>query len=298
MLCLVIVTSDSDFRDGLYTGNMYVNTKTKILRYFFDIIENNNKEPVDMSSLTIEHILPETLNADWIKSLGENHIEIHEKYAHTLGNLSITGYNSEYSNFAYSKKKEIFNDYFNEGKTKIITLNQELMDKKVTSWGEKQILDRAKRLSDIIIGKFPYPTNIDTSLEFEEYFEFYIDNPDDDGDTYFSSSAYKIYGFQFDGIKYKSNSVRNIYRDVIRLLYQIDSSILEEMAEQNLTYKYGTRVLFSKTLENEFQEEIIPGIFVYTNYNRWSVFEWIRDLFERYQLNILDFSLLFVEKED
>ena len=230
--------------------------------------------------------------------MGENHIEIHEKYAHTLGNLSITGYNSEYSNFAYSKKKEIFNDYFNEGKTKIIALNQELMNKKIKSWGEKQILDRAKRLSDIIIGKFPYPTNIDTDLEFEEYFEFYIDNPDDDGDTYFSSSAYKIYGFQFDGIKYKSNSVRNIYRDVIRLLYQIDSSILEEMAEQNLTYKYGTRVLFSKTLENEFQEEIIPGIFVYTNYNRWSVFEWIRDLFERYQLNILDFSLLFIEKED
>ena len=293
-----VMPSDSDFRDGLYYKNMYVNTKTKILRYFFDIIENDNKEPVDMSSLTIEHILPETLNADWINSLGENHIEIHDKYAHTLGNLSITGYNSEFSNFAYSKKKEKFLENINEGKSKIITLNQELMDDEITTWGEEQILDRAKRLSDIIIGKFPYPTDVDTNLEFEEYFEFYIDNPDDDGDTYFSSSAYKLYGFQFEGTKHNAKNSKTVYKELIKVLYQLDSSILDEMAEQKVTYTYGSLALFSKTLDNDYQEEVLPGLFVRTHFNRPSIFEQIRELFKKYQLNILDFSLLFIEIED
>ena len=56
--------SDSTFNEGLHYKNMY--KKSRVLRYFFDIIENDNKEPVDMSDLTIEHILPETLsNQSW-----------------------------------------------------------------------------------------------------------------------------------------------------------------------------------------------------------------------------------------
>ena len=81
--------------------------KSRVLRYFFDIIENDNKEPVDMSDLTIEHILPETLSNQWKKNLGEDkYQEIYDKYVHTLGNLSITGYNSEYSNYPFVEKKK------------------------------------------------------------------------------------------------------------------------------------------------------------------------------------------------
>ena len=45
------------------------------------------------------------------------------------------------------------------------------------------------------------------------------------------------------------------------------------------------------------QEEILPSLFVYTNYSRSTIFDWIRDLFNRYQLDITLFSLLFIEKE-
>ena len=105
--------SDSTFNEGLHYKNMY--KKSRVLRYFFDIIENDNKERVDMSDLTIEHILPETLSNQWKKNLGEDkYQEIYDKYVHTLGNLSITGYNSEYSNYPFDEKKKMFKSYINE----------------------------------------------------------------------------------------------------------------------------------------------------------------------------------------
>lgn len=289
--------NDNVFNVGLHLGNMYASAKSKILRYFFDIIENSNKEPVDMTTLTIEHIMPETLSSKWQLELGGNYQEIYDKYVHTLGNLSITGYNSEYSNDPFESKKKLFNKLYTTGQTKIITLNKELIDDSIIKWGEAEINNRADRLSKIIIDKFPYPTNIDTTLEFEKYYEFYIDNPDDDGDEYASSAKYKLYGFQFDGIKYKSDSYKSVYKDIIKILYKLDNTILDEMAKQNLTYERGTRVLFSKQKMNDFEEEVLENLFVCTNYNRGSIFYWLRELFNRYQLDIQDFCLLFVEKE-
>ena len=127
--------NDNMFKEGLMYSNMYASAKAKILRYFFDLIENSGKEPVDMSDLTIEHIMPETLSTQWKKDLGENYQEIYDKYVHTLGNLSITGYNPEYSNSTFMSKKKLYNDMINSGDAKIVKLNEELKEQK-----EKRLL--------------------------------------------------------------------------------------------------------------------------------------------------------------
>lgn len=287
--------NDNVFIEGLHSCNMY--RRAKILRYFFDIIENKGKEPIDMSNLTIEHILPETLSNQWINDLGERYQEVYDRYVHTLGNLSITGYNSEYSNATFTIKKQKYNELVKEEKTKVVILNHELSDNEIVSWGEDEIKNRAKRLSEIIVNKFPYPVNIDTSLEFEKFYEFYIDDVNDDGDEFVNSSVYKLYGFQFDGVKYKSDSFRDIYRNIIAILYKIDSSILDDMALNKETYAKGTRVLFSKEKDNDYMDEIFSNLYVYTNYNRNSIFEWIRELLERYQIDIMNFCILFVDNE-
>lgn len=294
--------NDNMFREGLFYSNMYANAKTKILRYFFDLIENSGKEPVDMSELTIEHILPETLSSQWKTNLGENYQEIYDKYVHTFGNLSITGYNSEYSNDVFINKKKRYNDMLTTGETKIVKLNEELKDysdekKNILVWDENEIEKRAERLSKIIIEHFPYPKNIDTTLEFEKFYEFYIDNPEDNADEFENNPAYKLYGFQFEGTKYRADSYRGIFKDIIKLLYNIDNSILDDLANSNYTYERGKTIRFSRTKENDHQEEILPSLFVYTNYSRSTIFDWIRDLFDRYQLDITLFCLLFVEKE-
>lgn len=294
--------NDNMFKEGLLYSNMYATAKTRILRYFFDLIENSGKEPVDMSELTIEHIMPETLSSQWKNSLGDNFQEIYDKYVHTLGNLSITGYNSEYSNDPFLSKKKRYNDMLESGETKIVKLNEELKNNiskecNIEVWNDVQIEKRAERLSKIIISKFSYPKNVDTTLEFEKFFEFYIDNPDDNADEFENNPTYKLYGFQFEGNKYRADNYRTIFKEIIKLLYNIDNSVLDDLANSNYTYERGKTIRFSRTKENDHQEEILPSLFVYTNYSRSTIFDWIRDLFNRYQLDITLFSLLFVEKD-
>lgn len=287
------IPSDSVFLEGLKTKNMY--RKSKILRFLFELIENDNKEPVDLSDLTIEHIMPETLSQKWIKELGENYQEIHERYLHTLGNLSITGYNSEYSNDLYIEKKKRLKSLNEVGEAKIIKLNKEILDENILVWGESQIVDRAKRLSNLILDKFSYPANVDESLDFEKYYEIYLEDLDDNEE--YIGPNYKMYGFQLEGVKYRTDNYKSIFREVLKILYNKDNSILEEMAKQNHKYQYGTRIIFSKTRKNEFQEEILPNFFVVTHFNKSDLMNWIKELLDRHQIETIDFCILFVENE-
>ena len=124
-----------------------------------------------------------------------------------------------------------------------------------------------------------------------------IDNPEDNADEFENNPAYKLYGFQFEETKYRADSYRSIFKEIIKLLYNIDNSVLDDLANSNYTYERGKTIRFSRTKENEHQEEILPSLFVYTNYSRSTIFDWIRDLFNRYQLDISLFCLLFIEKE-
>jgi uncharacterized protein with ParB-like and HNH nuclease domain len=293
---------DNMFRDSLYYKNIF--KKSNILRYFFDLIENNGtKEKVDMSDLTIEHYLPQTLNESWKLDLGKERAQdVYDKYVHTLGNLSITGYNSEYSNNKYSDKKDAFKNYISENKVKILKLNQELLDEKITKWDEPQILNRANRLYKEILKFFPYPSNIDNSLEFEKYYEFYLIDSDsnaDETDTseeYFGNPKYKLYGFKYKDDKVKSDSLKAIYVDIIKMLYNKDKSIIGKLADDEFVFEHGSRVCFSRNEQNQYMTKVYDNLYVETNYNREMIFFWIKELFNKYQLDINDFSILFIDK--
>ncbi len=100
---------DSEFRDSFITIDFYhfkKNKKNK--KYFLERLENfdtDTKEPVDTKECTIEHIMPQTLTEEWERDLGENFQAIHDKYLHTIGNLTLTGYNEKYSNKPFQEKK-------------------------------------------------------------------------------------------------------------------------------------------------------------------------------------------------
>lgn len=64
-----------------------------------------------MNNLTIEHILPQKENvAAWKKEVGEDYDEVYDLYLHTLGNLTITGHNSELGTKSFARKKEIIRE--------------------------------------------------------------------------------------------------------------------------------------------------------------------------------------------
>ncbi len=95
---------DSEFKDSFITIDFY---KFKKNKYFLERLENfDTKEPVNTQECTIEHIMPQTLTEEWKRDLGENFQAIHEKYLHTIGNLTLTGYNQEYSNKSFQEKRD------------------------------------------------------------------------------------------------------------------------------------------------------------------------------------------------
>ncbi len=94
---------DSEFKNLFITIDFY-NLKEK--KYFFERLENfDTEEPVNTQKCTIEHIMPQTLTEEWKRDLGGNFQAIHDKYLHTIGNLTLTGYNEKYSNNSFQEKK-------------------------------------------------------------------------------------------------------------------------------------------------------------------------------------------------
>ncbi|MFP6179463.1 DUF262 domain-containing protein, partial [Helicobacter pylori] len=74
--------------------------------YFLERLENfEREERVYTHEYTTEHIMPQTLTEEWERDLGENFQAIHDKYLHTIGNLTLTGYNQEYGNKSFQEKR-------------------------------------------------------------------------------------------------------------------------------------------------------------------------------------------------
>ena len=123
--------------------------------YWLRKLENyNRKERVDVNEYTIEHILPqnENLSQEWKQALGSEWEQIQEKYLHTLGNLTLTGYNSEYKDKFFTDKKEMKGGF----KESPLRVNEGL--RHIETWGEKEIKERAKQLAKRAITVWPVPS--------------------------------------------------------------------------------------------------------------------------------------------
>ncbi len=142
--------NNDEFKDCFITIDFY---KFKKKEYFFERLENfDTKEPVNTQKCTIEHIMPQKLTAEeWKRDLGENFQAIHDKYLHTIGNLTKTGYNNEYSNRSFQEKQGMEGGF----KDSPLRLNQGLRD--LESFGEEEIKKRANDLADWALKIWTYP---------------------------------------------------------------------------------------------------------------------------------------------
>ncbi|GHQ37282.1 hypothetical protein VN0352_13010 [Helicobacter pylori] len=151
--------NNDEFKDRLITIDFYNKFKKKT-KCFLKRLENfDTGEPVNTKGLTIEHIMPQKLTEGWKKDLGENFQEIHNKYLHTIGNLTLTGYNSEYSNKPFQEKRDMENGF----KQSSLKLNQSLRD--LEPFGEEKIKKRANDLADLALKIWTYPNLNAETLE-------------------------------------------------------------------------------------------------------------------------------------
>ena len=123
--------------------------------YWLRRLENDGrKERVPVNEYTIEHILPqnENLSAKWRDELGPESQRVQETWLHTLGNLTLTGYNAEYSDRPFSEKRDMKGG-FRESPLK---LNEGLSS--LDKWDEAAIKNRAERLAAVAAGVWAVPS--------------------------------------------------------------------------------------------------------------------------------------------
>ncbi|GAA8850043.1 DUF262 and DUF1524 domain-containing protein [Helicobacter pylori] len=153
--------NNDEFKDCFITIDFYNFKKRNI---FFERLENfDRKERVYTHEYTTEHIMPQTLTEEWGRDLGENFQEIHNKYLNTIGNLTKTGYNSEYSDKSFKEKQGMEKGFKNSP----LRLNQSLRD--LESFGEKEIEKRANDLADWALKIWTYPKlNAETLEKYKQ----------------------------------------------------------------------------------------------------------------------------------
>jgi uncharacterized protein with ParB-like and HNH nuclease domain len=139
--------SDYEVREKLQTKDIY---HFRLRKYLLEALENYyHKEPIDLNTAnyTIEHIMPQNIehNLSWQQMLGENWQEVHSLYLHTLGNLTITGYNAEMSNKSFGEKVNGESGF----KHSHLKLNESIVQCDV--WNKKAIQRRTNILTDIIL---------------------------------------------------------------------------------------------------------------------------------------------------
>lgn len=150
---------DREFAAGLHVRDLY-HFRSRV--YWLRRLENHGrKEPVPVDEYTIEHILPqnEKLSAAWQEALGPEWQYVRDTYLHTLGNLTLTGYNSEYSDRPFADKRDMEGGF----RDSPLRLNAGLGQ--LQSWDEAAIQQRAKRLSDQALGVWAAPALDDATLD-------------------------------------------------------------------------------------------------------------------------------------
>jgi len=143
--------SDEEFHRELKTRDLY-NFRSR--SYWLRRLENyGRKERVEVDEYTIEHILPQNpdLSTIWKSALGPEWERVRQEWLHTLGNLTLTGYNSEYSDRPYAEKRDIAGGF----KESPLKLNAGLGQ--IITWNEATIKERAGRLSDQALAVWAAP---------------------------------------------------------------------------------------------------------------------------------------------
>ncbi|ADO06744.1 hypothetical protein HPPC_02520 [Helicobacter pylori PeCan4] len=212
---------DSEFKDSLITIDFYHFKKNK---YFLERLENfDTKEPVDTQKCDTEHIMPQTLTPEWERDLGENFKAIHEKYLHTIGNLTLTGYNSEYSNNSFQEKRDMEKGF----KQSSLKLNQSLRDLEV--FGEKEILDRASGLANLALKIWVSPKTLGSDKSKKE------------------KEVYDLNSYKFSPY---SRELFDILREGIK---NLDERVTENFMKAYIAYKFNTNFVDIVVQKNDLK---------------------------------------------
>ncbi len=244
--------------------------------YWLRRLENyGRKERVPVDEYTIEHIMPqnEELSAEWREALGAEWERVHETWLHTLGNLTLTGYNSEYSDHPFPKKRDMQGGF----RESPLRINKGLGQ--LDAWDEGQIQARANRLSRQAATVWTAP-----SL------------PVDSLDRYRPARSEKAANYTIEDHKHLSGggSSRALFEALRKEVLALDPCVVEEFLKLYVAFKAETNFVdvvpqakrLRLSINLEFHELHDPRVMAkdVSNLGRWGngnvevAFDTIEDL--------------------
>lgn len=181
------------------------------------------KKKIEDGVLSIEHIMPQTLTDAWREELGSDFTEEdYEKWVHNIGNLTLTAYNSEYSNRKFTEKRDgILSIPEMKGfKDSCVALNKFVSEQE--HWTVAQMQERRDMLAHTACKIWVYPTTTYIPQVIEE------ESIPIDADYKFKGRYIKSY--TFNGATVQVESWADAFTRIVKTLYEIDSSILYHLA--------------------------------------------------------------------
>jgi len=210
--------SNEEFKRELQSRNLYT---SRLRSYWLRRIENHGrKERVRIDEYSIEHIMPqnENLSPQWQAELGPEWKRIQETWLHTLGNLTLTGYNSEYSDRPFREKRDMDGGFRNSP----LRLNKGLGA--IECWNEEAIQARAARLADEAINVWPIP------ILAEEELQTYRTK------TETSTSSYRLE----DHHHLLASPTKELFEAFRKAVLGIDPCVTEDILKLYVAYKAET----------------------------------------------------------
>ena len=271
--------NDDDFSLMFTEKPIYqMNSKNKI--YILERLENfgtlEDKDiyrHYDEGEYSIEHIMPQHLTPAWIKELGDSYEEIHDTWLHRIANLTLTAYNSKYSNSTFVEKKTMKNGFEDSG----IRLNTYVSKK--DKWTLAELRDRNDYLLKRALDIWAFPS---TNYKPQEK---QLDSYTLDDEASFLSGR-QIAKFVYKGTEQPVVSWVEMYTKVLRALYLEDKTIITKIAlstDDELSIHFSTnKRIFKKC------DEIGDNVYVQTNTNTQSKLSVLNRLYKLYGMDPTD----------
>lgn len=244
---------DDAFAQALQQEALYSRARgVDLVFYMLERLETEgNREQVDVNELfSIEHIMPQTLNDAWREQLGPDADKIHKTWLHRLGNLTLTAYNSTYSNSPFSQKRDMEKGF----KSSRLWLNHYVAG--CEHWGEEQMAERSQNLVAKALEVWPYPESqkqaaLDQAQAEPKQplvtFDYCLAEGVQD------LNGTKPVGFEFNGAHYDVKSWSKLHRIVVTNVYHSDPERLRNWLSQDQDqYDWGKNLFTSNANDSRF----------------------------------------------
>ena len=279
---------DAEFAEAFSNKPIYqMNVKNKI--YILERFENYGTDEdkdvyrhFDDDTYSIEHIMPQHLTHSWVESLGDNYQEIHETWLHRMANLTLTAYNSKYSNNSFAEKRDMEHGFKDSG----IRMNHWIAMQ--DNWGKDELEARNTLMQQRALEVWP---SLTTSFRpVEKQLDSYT--LEDDMDMRGRKIARYVY-------KTMEQPVRNwadMFERVVRMLHSDDKSVLNNLAYETddsvdlAGYVNYRKEVFRKPIE------IDTDVFIEGHTGTWTKLSVLKRLFNLYKLEPSD--LVFYLRDD